>query len=405
MEKPVEALSQSFLRTKARTLADVPQGRWSCTPTRRTTRSTPTPTGTSPTSTRSSCPGGTTGSTGPGRWTAAIPRPSGTACTASRTARTWWIRRTAGSRTPTTGPTRRRARQPERGTGSPGTWTRPARARAGCTRSACWRGGRTSRSTGCGTRRSTATSRRSRGCSRRCWRRTTRRPAATPLKARLAEPIAVLRGLGLPLVGGIGGDVARGVLGRRAVERSRPRGRRRPAWRRTTTWRRAPRRRSGSARSRAAIGRLARDFGTWRTPVGRDQPVPAAHRRHRAAVRRRRAEHPGAVHLGAVGLARVVRRAHLSRDQADVRHLRQQLRGGGGVREGQRAGEGGDGGRRERRSRVARTSTTRPSATRTGNLRRRVLLSRAARGAHRAGVPSRRVSGRHRSPRDRTGRA
>ena len=68
-------------------------------------------------------PSGTTGSTGPGRWTAAIPRPSGTACTASRTARTWSIRRTAGSRTPTTGRTRRRARTARSGRTSPGTWT------------------------------------------------------------------------------------------------------------------------------------------------------------------------------------------------------------------------------------------------------------------------------------------
>ena len=74
-----------------------------------------------------------------------------------------------------------------------------------------------------------------------------------------------------------------------------------------------------------ALGRgdrtgCTRDFGTLEDAVGRDQPVPAAHRRHRAAVRRRRPEHPGAVHLGAVGLARVVRRADLSGDEADVRH-------------------------------------------------------------------------------------
>ena len=43
--------------------------------------------------------------------------------------------------------------------------------------------------------------------------------------------------------------------------------------------------------------------------VGRHQPLPAPHRRHRAAVQRRGAEHPGRLHVVALGLARVVRRA------------------------------------------------------------------------------------------------
>ena len=43
--------------------------------------------------------------------------------------------------------------------------------------------------------------------------------------------------------------------------------------------------------------------------VGSDQSLPAPRRQHRIALRRQQAEHPGAVHLGALGLARVVRRA------------------------------------------------------------------------------------------------
>ena len=45
MQEPVNALIQSYTRTKARDYAGVPQDSWSCTPTRPTTRSSPTPTG------------------------------------------------------------------------------------------------------------------------------------------------------------------------------------------------------------------------------------------------------------------------------------------------------------------------------------------------------------------------
>ena len=53
---------------------------WSCTPTPRTTRSSPTPMATSPTSTATSFRAATPASTGPSRWTAAIPPPSGRDC-------------------------------------------------------------------------------------------------------------------------------------------------------------------------------------------------------------------------------------------------------------------------------------------------------------------------------------
>ena len=56
----------------------------------------------------------------------------------------------------------------------------------------------------------------------------------------------------------------------------------------------------GSAES-TALGRPAgaglRDLAH---AVGGDQPLPAPHRRHRAAVLRRGAQHPCALHLGAV---------------------------------------------------------------------------------------------------------
>ena len=50
MQEPVKALTQSYTRTKATDYKSF-RRRWSCTPTRRTTRSSPTPTATSPTST------------------------------------------------------------------------------------------------------------------------------------------------------------------------------------------------------------------------------------------------------------------------------------------------------------------------------------------------------------------
>ena len=83
------------------------------------------------------------------------------------------------------------------------TWTRPARARAGCTRSGCWRVGRTSRPSGSATRHSTAISRRSRGSCRRCWRRTIRAPGGDSLKAQARRADRGAPGVGLPVVGGL----------------------------------------------------------------------------------------------------------------------------------------------------------------------------------------------------------
>ena len=88
MQEPVKALTQSYSRTKATRLQVVPADRWSCTPTRRTTRSSPTPTATSRTSTATSFRSATRASTGRSRWTAAIRRPTGRACSRSTRRRT-----------------------------------------------------------------------------------------------------------------------------------------------------------------------------------------------------------------------------------------------------------------------------------------------------------------------------
>ena len=119
MQEPLKALTQSYRRTKAKNLADF-RRRWSCTPTRRTTRSTPTPTATSPTST----PTSSRSATRRFDWTKPVD--------GSDPATDWQglhavdetpdraePGRTAGSTTPTTGRTRRPAEQPEEG-GLPG---------------------------------------------------------------------------------------------------------------------------------------------------------------------------------------------------------------------------------------------------------------------------------------------
>ena len=115
------------------------------------------------------------------------------------------------------------------------------------------------------TRRSTAISRHSRGCCRRCWRRTIdarwRLPQDEAGRADHGAP-----GVGLPLVGGVGGESSP-CTGE-------------------TRWERSPAARRGGRHERvrlhgdrataaerlgalaAATGRLARDFGTWKTPWG-----------------------------------------------------------------------------------------------------------------------------------------
>ncbi len=144
----------------------------------------------------------------------------------------------------------------------------------------------------------------------------------------------------------------------------------------------------GAAATRVPRGGVRQARGRFRQvghALGRRQPLPAPHRRHRPSVQRCGPEHSRRLHVLALGLARVVRRAVVSDDEEDVRHQRQQLRGGGGVR---RPGEGQGrlGRRRERRSEVA--ALQRPGrALHEGRAARRLLLQGAAAGPHRARVP------------------
>ena len=59
MQEPLKALTQSYTPDQGEETTRRSARRWSCTPTRRTTRSTPTPTATSPTSTPTSSRGAT----------------------------------------------------------------------------------------------------------------------------------------------------------------------------------------------------------------------------------------------------------------------------------------------------------------------------------------------------------
>ena len=215
-------------------------------------------------------------------------------------------------------------------------------------------------------------------------------PRGDSLKAKLAEPIAVLRewdyrwsASSVPTSLAVFWGEALAALTRRDARRGRHAGR-------TTTWQRA---RRPAQRLEALAPRVGQAHARLRhleDAVGRDQPLPAAHRRHRAAVQRRGAEHPGGVHLGAVGLARVVRRAHLPGHEEEVRHERQQLRRGGRVREDSvraravtAGGESGD----PRSTALQRSG----GAVRGRETARGLLLSRPARGAHGARVSPRRI--------------
>ena len=169
-----------------------------------------------------------------------------------------------------------------------------------------------------------------------------------------AKPRRADRGaprVGLPVGGGVGADLARGILGRGAHgPRAGARECGRPGGLQLH---------GGGHDGGTEIGRARRGGRPTHTrlrdladAVGGDQPIPAAHRGHRAAVQRSGTKHPGAVHLGALGFARVLRSADISGDEADVWDQREQFRRGGGVRKRQRPGASDDSGRRERRSGV-----------------------------------------------------
>ncbi len=166
---------------------------------------------------------------------------------------------------------------------------RRARTRAASTPSRCSTTRRTSRSTRCSPPRTTATCRRSPTQIPRAGQGVGAAPAGDALKAKLAEPIAALRGWdfrwgvdSVPTTLAVFWGEEVGPLDRRRGPRAR-------ACRPTTT----------SATGRTRAEQLLQALATRVRPahrrlrhvedaVGRHQPLPAPHRRHRAAVQRRR---------------------------------------------------------------------------------------------------------------------
>ena len=333
-----EGAARSRTRAPRRRTTRRSARRWSCTPTRRTTRSTPTPTATSPTSTPTSSRSATRSSTGPSRWTAAIPRPSGTACCRSTRRRPAEPGERLALQHEQLAVVGGRPEQPEEGGLSRRTSSAATRrARAASTRirvlqrqeglHARLADRRGVRQLPAGVRRADAA---------RSSRRTTRLPASNPLKAKLAEQIALLRDVGLPLVGRLGADVARGVLGRGARrrvgdERARPASPRRLHGEQATP-------RAAAAGARRRVRQARRRLRQLEDAVGRHQPLPAPDRRHRPAVqRRRRRAFRSASPRRAGARWRRSARAPIQGHEEDVRHHRQQLRRRRRVRR-QRAG-------------------------------------------------------------------
>jgi acyl-homoserine-lactone acylase len=149
-------------------------------------------------------------------------------------------------------------------------------------------------------------------------------PRTSPLKRRLAEPIAALRGWdhrwGVDSVP----TSPRRLLGRSPVRNApgevRARGNQVPAYMATQT--------SADQKLRAfaaAVDRLERDFGSWRTPWGRSTASSAS---RPPSITRSAMPRPASrrLHLRRLGLARLVRREPAGRLQALLRPARQQLR-------------------------------------------------------------------------------
>ena len=137
----------------------------------------------------------------------------------------------------------------------------------------------------------------------------------------------------------------------------------------------------------AASDKLAADFGNVEDAVGRHQPLPAPHRRHRPAVQRRGAEHSGRLHLGALGLARLVRRAHLHGHEEDGTARAATASSPSSSSATRCAAQGGHRRRRERRSDSRRTSTIRRSATRPATCARCTSIAAQLKGHTERAVP------------------
>ena len=153
-------------------------------------------------------------------------------------------------------------------------------------------------------------------------RPTTQAPDDDPLKAQAGRSDRVAARLGLSLVGRLRGRPrwrCSGASSCGASRAGREGGRHRPS---TTTWPIRPRR-AEAAGAGGRLDRLAQDFGSWRTPWGeinRFQRVDGDIVADSSTMPK--PSIAGAVHLGPMGLARLVRRAPLPGHQALLRHAR-----------------------------------------------------------------------------------
>ncbi|MDB5712194.1 MAG: acylase [Sphingomonas bacterium] len=172
-------------------------------------------------------------------------------------------------------------------------------------------------------------------------------PAGDARRADAGRADRVAEGLGRSLGRRFRSDLAGGVLGRRAVARRR---RVRPCRAHQRARLHRDPRHTGDAprRARPRRGEAHHRFRRLARAMGEDQPLPATRRFDRRPFRRHATEHPRAVHLGAMGQPRLLWRACLCQYEELLRHERQQLCRGDRVRPA-RARLGGDRGRRERR--------------------------------------------------------
>ncbi len=291
----------------------------------------------------------TRSSTGRSRWTAAIRPPTGTACCRSTRRRTCSIRRAAGSTTRTTG----RGRPPA--PSSPKQADFPAYVDNG-TRV----GARPARDSVLSRTRRTSRSTALIAAAYDSYLPSFEKPMPALLKAwdddagdRSAQGEARRADRAAARVGPALGARRRcrrrsPCSGAKTCSAAWARRRARRACPPTSTSAAQGAGRAAAAVARGGVRQADRGFRHLEDAVGRHQPLPAAHRRHRPAVQRRAARASRSASPRRVGLARLVRRARLPGHEEVVRHERQQLRRGRRVRRQVRAqavtagGESGD---------------------------------------------------------------
>jgi acyl-homoserine-lactone acylase len=204
------------------------------------------------------------------------------------------------------------------------------------------------------------------------------------LKNRLAGPVDALRGWNMHWGAGIDPKHGRDLLGFRTWP-ARPA--RHAAGRGDRLSRDPHQAGTEAARARCRGDPPRRRFRPLGSALGRGQPLPAFDRRHRPAVQRRRSQHPRRLHDRQSRLARGVRRRPLQGQQTALRHARQQLRLGGRVRQ-PRPGPRRVGRRPERQPGL--TPFQRPGGTlRDRQSARSLFLSRTAARPHRKDLQAR----------------